>query len=301
LVKYNSDTGNILSKKVFGGTNSDIFKKIIKINNNRYVVVGTTYSNNGHLKNFNKGHSDALLVSYDINFNLSKIFQEPVIIIDRLKSIQPNYGTELSLKYDNIYTSNDSKKDFGNWCTSVIPYLEEDVSNYYYGICLRPFNEDEIKSLTFEETNRGMKPVYIGENEYSIDIDPDYQYNWHKIFLDFAGHTPNIEISNLKLKFADGYIGSINGSINTGRIEPLVTISNRLAPAYRLFPTIIDIVNDGGTTGLATLYPQLHIHLKPKSTKLVSVIFTSSRDSVSGDGVRIEELRNFDMSITPTN
>ena len=93
----------------------------------------------------------------------------------------------------------------------------------------------------------------------------------------------------------------IRAAIDNGYIEPLVTVSNRLAPAYRLFPNIIDIINDNGTTGLGTLYPRLFIIVKPKKSTLNGVSFHANRDSGQLDGLAIDELRNFDMSITPTN
>ncbi|MDD4808440.1 MAG: prepilin-type N-terminal cleavage/methylation domain-containing protein [Bacilli bacterium] len=300
ILKYNIATGNIINHQTFGGLNSDQFKTIIHTSENKYIIVGETFSSDLNLKNFNKGHSDAIMVSYDKDFNLERRFQEPVVIIDKLKTIVPNYGTKINLKYDHIYTSNDPVKDFANWCTSIVPYLIEDTSNYPYGTCLYSFNEDDIKELFVVNNIRNLKPIVAGLNEHNIDNNPDNIYNWHRILISFEGHNRDVEISNLKLKFKDGYVGSVVSSINNGYIQPLVTVSNRLAPSYRLFPTIMDIINDNGTTGLGIMYPKLYIHVKPKKAQLVGIIFNSNKDILYSDGARIDEIRNFDMSITPT-
>ncbi len=43
----------------------------------------------------------------------------------------------------------------------------------------------------------------------------------------------------------------------------------------------------------------MRIHLKPKKSKIESIIFTSNKNT-NGD-LKVYELRNFDMSINPTN
>ncbi|MDD4808439.1 MAG: prepilin-type N-terminal cleavage/methylation domain-containing protein [Bacilli bacterium] len=297
LVKYNITNGIVITKKVFGGTNTDTFNSIIKNSDNTYTVSGTTFSTDNNLKNFNKGHSDAILVNYDENLNIIKKFQEPVVIIDKLKMIVPNYGTSISQRYNNIYTSNNPEVDLKGWCSSLT--VSENNSNYLNGTCLRPYNNDDMKSLMTIETASG-KRVLQGEIEYRIDINPNNIYNWHRIGIHLAGSTGTIELSNLKLKFSDGYIGSISSSIGAGYIEPLVIISNSISTrTIGFFPTIMNIINDGGRTGEAS-YPAMYILLKPKKIKFVSLILTASRNSVNLDGLMIQELRNFDMSITPT-
>ncbi len=167
LVRYNISDGSLVSKKSFGGTNSEVFNTVIKDSGSKFIVAGATFSNDGNLKNFNKGHSDAALIGYDINTNLAKIFQEPVVIIDKLKTIVPNYGTDISMKYENIYTSNDPTVDLLNWCSLDVPHIDENPSNYYYGKCLRPFNADDSRLLVDLEVPRGLK-INAGEHEYVI-------------------------------------------------------------------------------------------------------------------------------------
>src|SRR5690606_23104387 len=120
---------------------------------------------------------------------------------------------------------------------------------------LYPFNSDEIKQLLKPNTIANLKTINEGENEHYIDVNPDDKFSWHRILLDFQGSNRDVEISNFRLVFADGFVGSIRGAVDNGYIQPLVVVSNRLAPAYRLFPNIIDIINDNGTTGLGPMYP----------------------------------------------
>ncbi|MDD4608050.1 MAG: prepilin-type N-terminal cleavage/methylation domain-containing protein [Bacilli bacterium] len=297
IVRYNAVNGNIINKKTFGGSNSESFKSIIKTNNNRYLVAGQTFSSDMYLKDFNKGHGDAILVNYDNNLNLTKDFKEPVVLIDKLKDIVPNYGTDISLKYDKIYTSNNPEVDLTSWCTAVLHFPEND--NYKYGNCLTPFNSDDIKRLSSIATS-GRLPVLVGENEYLISNNATNIRNWHRVNMYFASSSGNMEISNLKLKFKDGYIGSIVNAKNNNYIEPLVIISNNARTTSSwFFPNAIDLIKDGGSTGIGS-YPVLQVFIKPKKSELSSVIFTASKNSGGSDGLIIEELRNFDMSITPT-
>ncbi len=297
IVRYNTNNGSIIDKKAFGGTNSELLNMIIKNKDNQYIVAGSSYSNDIDLKNFNKGHQDAMLVSYDKNLNLVKIFQEPVVIIDKLKTIVPKYGTDISLKYDHIYTSNDPTTDLINWCSSSDPYLIGNVSNYYYSNCLKSFNEDDRKWLVDKVVGSGL-PILQGEHEYKLSINPDNNYNWHQFIFSMNASG---EFSNMKLKFADGYIGHVTDAIDKGYIEPLVIVyssSNTTRPSF-LMPTVIDIINENGKTGIGS-YPTLYVLVKPKKSKLSSVIITSSKESAGTYSMHVTELRNFDMSITKT-
>ena len=301
IIKYNVNNGNIIQKKTFGGSNSEVFNSIIKTKNNYYIVAGSSYSNNIDLKNFNKGHQDAVLVKYDSNLNLKKDLQEQVVLIDKIKDIKVNYGTKLNLKYNNIYTTNDPTKDLGNWCTSIHAYTEdENTSNYYYW-CLEPFNPDDKKTLTDKEVNSGLR-FYEGEHEYSISRPISNSENWLALNVYASGSTGNAAFSNLKLKFNDGYVGHITDAVNKGYIEPLVIVTsvvNSTRPAS-LLPSVIDIINENGDTGIGS-YPYLRLLFKPKKSEFKSLILISSVDSKNQDGIAITEFRNFDISITPTN
>ncbi|MDD4548083.1 MAG: hypothetical protein PHI05_05025, partial [Bacilli bacterium] len=297
MTKYNTSNGNLITTRVFGGNNSDIFKKILKTSDNKYIIAGNTYSNDKDLKNFNKGHQDAILVGYDKNLNLEKMFQEPVVIIDKLKTINPNYGTDISLNYNNIYTSNDPTKDLLGWCSSLEPYLIGNTSSYYYGNCLIPFNPDDRKWLVNKMVGSGL-PIIQGEYEYNLSINPDNNYNWHQIIF---SQDADGEFSNLKLKFTDGYVGHITDAISNGYIEPLVVVyssSTTVRPSF-LLPNVIDIINIGGRTGVGS-YPTLYVIVKPKKSKLTSIIITSSKNSGGTYSMHVTELRNFDMSVIPT-
>ncbi|MDD2377890.1 MAG: prepilin-type N-terminal cleavage/methylation domain-containing protein [Bacilli bacterium] len=298
MVVYNTADGSISDKKVFGGSNLDAFNAIIKTNDNKYVMAGNTYSNDINLKNFNKGHSDAILVSYNNNLELEKTFQEPVVIIDKLKTIVPNYGTTLSFRYDKIYTTNDPTKDLVGWCTNG---NISGNNNYDYGHCLRPFNKNDRKLLTnIEATSTNNKRVYAGENEYTIDISPTDFRNWHVIDF-YLINTGAVEISNLKLKFNDGAVFSVENAISNNYIEPLVIASNYILSApfsNNTFPNSINLLKTNGNPGNAT-YPAMLVVLKPKK-RLTSIIFTSSVDIHASVGFSVLELLNFDMSITPT-
>ena len=122
------------------------------------------------------------------------------------------------------------------------------------------------------------------------------------MYIYATGASNYISFSNLKFKFSDGYVGHITDLIDKGYIEPLVTVNSYVTaarPAY-LLPNVIDIINENGTTGVGS-YPSLRINFKLKKSDLTSVIMTSSKNSSSQDGLMIHELRNFDMSITPTD
>ena len=299
IVKYNS-LGTVLTKKVFGGTSSETFNSIIKTSSNNYITSGDSYSINRNLQNFNKGNSDALLVTYDVNLNLVKNLTEQVVIIEKLKPINVDYGVSINNKYENIYTTNNPEIELGGWCSTVNADTPQNTSNYLYGPCLRPFNDDDLKRLTTIDTT-SYKRILAGEQEYALDIDPDNIHSWYRIYMYLAGSSADIEISNLKLKFADANIYSISEAITNNYIEPLVTISNSISDnPIRYFPTIMELINSGGTAGMAN-YPQLSINLKPKSSKLISIIFTSSKNSATNDGFIIQELRNFDMSLVAAN
>ncbi|MDD2181620.1 MAG: hypothetical protein PHW32_04550, partial [Bacilli bacterium] len=299
MVKYNSSNGNIIDKKVFGGNNSERFTNVTKIKNNELLLSGISYSINKDLKNFNKGHQDAVIVKYDTNLNLKKNLQEQVVLIDKLKEIQANYGNIFSLKYDNIYTTNDPSKDLLGWCSSR---EFNGNNNYDYGQCLAPFNLDDKKLLTAMEKG-SKKQVFAGENEYEIDNEPDSITNWYQIYFTLM-NSGSVTMSNLKLKFSDEYVGSIRESIDNEYIEPLVIVSNvliGLPHSDRTYRNPIDIVETGGVLEDST-YPLFYLTLKSKEKKIESLIFTSNIDITgTSGGFTIHELRNFDMSIIPTN
>jgi prepilin-type N-terminal cleavage/methylation domain-containing protein len=297
IVKYNITNGNVISKKVFGGDNSEKFRNMIKAGNGQYIVSGSTYSSNMDLKNFNKGHSDAMLVSYDSNLNLSKIFQEPVVLIEKLKNIQPNYGSDISMNYDNIYTSNDPTKDLKGWCSS---FETIGNNNYDYGQCLRPFNSDDSKMLTNIEKVGNVKQVFAGEREYLVDNEPDNKLNWNQMFFRLY-NSGSVTVSNFKIKFEDGYVASIEDCVDSGYLEPLVIVSNSLYTPANHYSNPIDIIKTNGILADST-YPVFYITVKPKQHKIQSIIFTTNKDITGTQaGFAIYELRNFDMSITPTN
>jgi len=300
LVKYNIENGELLEKRIFGGTNSDSFDRVIKTTNNQYVIAGSSYSSDLDLKNFNKGHCDAILVKYDKNLSLVKEFQEAVVIIDKIKKIETKYGTELKLKYDNIYTTNDPTIDLKNWCTTNEVYTVGNTSNYYYW-CIGPFNNDDMKSLVEMETANGLK-YYKGEREYLISKNMDDNRNWIRLSVTGGNSTGDLGFSKLKLKFADGYEGHLTDAVEKGYIEPLVIVNSH-SPVIRLaylLPNVIDIINENGDTGIGS-YPHLRVLFKPKKSSFIGVKITCTKDSGNHDGLILYELRNFDMSIEPTN
>nr|MDD2434853.1 hypothetical protein [Bacilli bacterium] len=297
LLRYNVSNGNIIGIKTFGGSSSDIFYHIIKTTDQKYVVSGNTFSTDFDLKNFNKGHSDGILVSYDDNFNLIKKFKEPVVLIDKLKTIIPNYGTSISSKYNEIYTSNNPSTYLNGWCYSVDIY--ETNVNYKYGGCLYPFNTDDMKLLNKVENVSSNMYIVLGEYEYPLLNKPDNSNSWLRMYWGFGTSTANIQISNLKIKFEDGYIASITKAVSDGYIEPLVTVSNGSISHY--FPTPFNIIQTNGITGFAN-YPAMYILFKPKRSTVRSIIFTASKGVINTyDGFQISEIRHFDMSITPTS
>ena len=298
LVRYNSNNGNVISKKVFGGTNSDTFTNIIKTINGNYIAVGSTFSGDVDLQNFNKGHGDGILVSYDRNLNLIKSFKEAVIIIDKLKTIKSNYGTNVNSYYDNIYTSNNPEVDLKNWCTSS---PSSGDNNYEYGQCLRPFNSDDMKLLNNIENTPNFKIINAGEKEYIIENEPNNKTNWYQLYFRMQGGFT--ELSNFKIKFESGYIASIEQSVNDGYLEPLVIVSNALVPypySEKTYKNLRSIISTNGQISGAE-YPVFYMNLKSKKEKISSFIFASNRNVIGTDrGFSIYELHNFDMSVVPT-
>jgi hypothetical protein len=68
LVKYDVN-GNVVWKKNYGGSNSEDFKHIISVSDG-YVVVGYSFSMDGDLTGLSKGNQDAIIVKYDLNYNI---------------------------------------------------------------------------------------------------------------------------------------------------------------------------------------------------------------------------------------
>ncbi|MDD2435925.1 MAG: prepilin-type N-terminal cleavage/methylation domain-containing protein, partial [Bacilli bacterium] len=194
IVRYNVTNGNVIDKKLFGGSDSDSFNSVIRTNNNNYVLAGNTYSVDKNLKQFNKGHSDAILVGYDSSLNLIKNFNEPVVLIDKLKTIVPNYGTSLSTKYEGIYTSNNPSVDLGAWCLAN-PATYSDNVNYAYGLCLTPFNGDNNRILTRIDNSGRKMSITGGESEYLFVNPATNPHNWHQITFMFSTSTASIEVS----------------------------------------------------------------------------------------------------------
>ena len=62
VVKYDTDL-NVLSRKVYGGSNTDIFQAIAVDNNNNIICAGSTSSEGA-------GSDDALVVKFDTNLNI---------------------------------------------------------------------------------------------------------------------------------------------------------------------------------------------------------------------------------------
>ena len=68
IVKYDLN-GNVILRKNYGGSSTDIFRSIINYNN-EYIVVGQSNSTNGDTTGINKGGFDGIIVKYDANFNV---------------------------------------------------------------------------------------------------------------------------------------------------------------------------------------------------------------------------------------
>ncbi len=68
VVRTNSN-GDLIWKKTYGGSNNEEAKNIIKLSNGEYLVVGTTNSNDGDVKN-PKGKSDGWFIVIDDNGKL---------------------------------------------------------------------------------------------------------------------------------------------------------------------------------------------------------------------------------------
>ncbi|MDD2435237.1 MAG: hypothetical protein PHO63_03180 [Bacilli bacterium] len=70
FVGYNLDGAIYGNRKNYGGTANDYFTDIVKTSDG-YMVVGNSHSTDGDLTGLNKGESDAIIVKYNLNLNLT--------------------------------------------------------------------------------------------------------------------------------------------------------------------------------------------------------------------------------------
>lgn len=71
IIKYDFND-NIVWKKCFGGSNGESFSTFIETDTG-YILSGSSYSTDGDLTGLNKGMSDAIIVKYDLDWNISWI------------------------------------------------------------------------------------------------------------------------------------------------------------------------------------------------------------------------------------
>lgn len=285
--------GNVLDRKTLGGTNSDLAYDIIKDEDGGYIYATDSFSTDGNLAPFDYGNADSVIYKLDSNFNPLEEFKIPTYLKNDKATFVSNYGTSIPLPSGrdtiNVYTTKDPAVDLKGWCTN---YDSSDPNaNYPYAACLAPFNgDDEIRASE-------RKEVILGVNDYAVDIVNSK--NWLKLGLAFGNYGAQVEIDTLRIHFEDGYTASIETAVNDGYIEPLVLWGHNSTTHY--FANSYEIIK-GNTSGVGGTYPSLQIFIKPKISKVSKIVFNSSHGvPYSGGGFYVNELNNFDMSLSQGN
>ena len=292
---------NIIKQKKFKGTNTDSFNSIVKKDNN-YIVFGGTYSKGKSIYDtldpYLKGNQDAILLSYDENFNLTKIFNKKVDTELIPKEVVKNYGTSIP-SYENkdslkLYTTNNPNEDIGNWCDANAIYSGE-KDNYNYAYCLRPFNGNDIVSL-YERTNNYGVSYIEGLNDYKFNLNInkiDLNNSWFRLFL-----YHNYPLYDVKLIFNDKRY-TLRECVELGYIEPLViygyngSLTNYLVKSSN---TVLDgtllVDNEVGSNCRNYVY----FKTKVSGFEGISLRFDGTPDDYRG--FTLEALRNFEISLS---
>ncbi|MDD3392613.1 MAG: type II secretion system protein [Bacilli bacterium] len=285
-------SGNVLSNITYGGSQSDYIFGEAYIND-KLVLAGSSFSLDNDMESFNLGNSDAIMFTIDSNLNVINNFKLETLLMSSSKELIVNYGDSIptvagkdSLK---LYTTNDATTDLGNWCVSSSTF--DSNSNYNFTRCLRPFDEGNIIQLYYGVINE----------ENDISISPISNNNWFYLFINFGntGIAYSPQINNFKIKFTDTDYLTITEAVSLEYIEPLVLIGNSHVGNY-FFPNTYNILS-GADSGIGN-YPRVYILIKPKNKTLEKISFTSGGDyTLSQAQVKIQELFNFDISLTPNN
>jgi Domain of unknown function (DUF5011) len=106
IVKMDS-SGDVLWYDTFGGTNSDYFRSIVESNENNYIIVGSTSSNDIDITDGNNGNEDALIIKYDNNGNIKGSITFGGISNDNLSSIILSKSNHLL----SVGTTNSNDRD----------------------------------------------------------------------------------------------------------------------------------------------------------------------------------------------
>lgn len=291
---------NIIKQKKFKGINTDNFNSIVKKDNN-YIVFGGTYSKGKSIYDtldpYLKGNQDAILLSYDENFNLTKIFNKKVDTELIPKEVVKNYGTSIP-SYENkdslkLYTTNNPNEDIGNWCdANSIHYGEKD--NYTHALCLRPFNGSDIISL-YEKTNANGVSYINGLNDYKMNLNTDkvdLSDSWFKLYFFYS-----YPLTEIKLIF-NGKRYTLEECVELGYIEPLVIYG------YNSNDTNINLLVNNSDTVLKgsldapTSTSRSIIYFKTKASGFegISLNFDGTPDTYAS--FTLEAFRNFEISLS---
>jgi prepilin-type N-terminal cleavage/methylation domain-containing protein len=280
--------GNILTKKTYGGSKSDYLSDII-IDENKLVIIGRSFSTDGDIEPFNLGNSDAIMINLDLNLNPINNFQLKTLLKSVPKELVKNYGNDIPLPSNkddfNLYTTNDATKDLNGWCTTA-PYINPNA-NYNYVNCLYPFDDANIKLLHNDV-------LRLSNN---INIDVENNSNWIRLYLYF-GNMNQVSLDNFKITFLDEEAVTVRQAVELGYIEPLALIGSVSSGATYFFENVYNII-EGTSTGIGN-YPSTYLLIKPKNKKLVNISFDSTKKAeiTAIASITIEELRNFDISLT---
>jgi len=282
--------GNVIANREIGGTNYDHINYII-INNNNYLIAGTSFSTDKDMQSFNYGNADAILMNIDKSLNPTFAFEMKPVLVNNLPDLVINYGTEIPLpdgKDDlKLYTTINPTKDLGSWCGTA-PNIDPN-SNYNYVPCLQPLNNDEKKILISSNNNGGVK--------LTNQLDVNQQLNdWISIVFSFGNVGKDLELNNLRIKFENGDYITIKDAVNNGYIEPLVLSGDNRSGNY-FFTNSFNLL-DGNSSGIGS-FPSLYILFKPKNVYINNIIFDINKEIGTAGEVKVIQFKNFGVSLSP--
>lgn len=285
--------GNLKKNKIYGGTYNDVFDDIIETNNS-YVLVGSTYSNDGDIAGQNKGSSDALLALFTKDLNSLANLKERVVLVEKVKEMSltdtEKYGVELKDNYEHIYTTIDPTQELKSWCSSGNFF---GTFNYKYGSCLYPMNEIHKTIITRLNVNNSIS----GINTLSTS-EIKNEKNWQFLSMSFHSNYETI-LSEFKIDFQDGNTYSIEEAVAKHYIQPLVILSQ--GPYSDQNRTISDLLNIKSSNGNVNLNGGIfQMAIKPIK-KIKNYNFRLNKKLISYSEIILYELNQFDLSITPVS
>ncbi|MDD3392650.1 MAG: type II secretion system protein [Bacilli bacterium] len=285
--------GNVISKKSYGGSQSDYLNGVLSTTDG-LILVGSSFSLDDDMESFNLGNQDAILLSINTDLNYINSFQLETLLMSSQKNLIVDYGTSIPTVLSNenealkLYTTNDAVNDLGGWCTSAT--AADPNRNYNSVNCLKPFDNGNIVYL-LEGMTISLSNDFV--------VNPTNTTNWIKLLLSYGNTNKYFMVDNLKIKFNDSNYMTIAEAVDGGYIEPLVLIDSTHVSMYYLDNSFALLSGDSASSDN---YASITILIKPTSHLLTNISFESSLEpTISQAYFQVSEFLNFDISLTPNN